>query len=271
MDQAYNKYRLKMYTSPGISLTAIEANGTRIKTKEYGELVDFESGCWAAVLGHSSPEVVKVINENAGSLFHTHQFFDTEHPEALVNELIEAAKLNCNYKGTFLSSGSEAVSLAIALAELITGRQMKLSMSISYLGASSELRMPRNPGKWLDIDVSECISCKIDSNCWECGRFRYIDFTQLAAFVFEPGNSGGLVLFPPDKLIAFLTEETKKSGGDASFSPNTLLFEALLPHRTKLLHAYINVLQKGDIPTLSKMFGLKKEADILAHKKDILT
>ncbi len=70
--------------------------------------------------------------------------------------------------------------------------------------------------------------------------------------------------------ILLAPSETKKSGGDLSFNPNTLLFEALLPHRTKLLHAYINVLQKGDIPTLSKMFGLKKEADILSHKKDII-
>ena len=59
-------------------------------------------------------------------------------------------------------------------------------------------------------------------------------------------------------------------GGDLSFDPSTLLFEDLLPHRNKLLHMYINVLQKGDIPTLSKMFGLKKEADILTHKKDII-
>ncbi len=70
--------------------------------------------------------------------------------------------------------------------------------------------------------------------------------------------------------ILLAPSETKKSGGDASFNPNTLLFETLLPHRTKLLHAYINILQKGDIPTLSKMFGIKKEADILAHKKDII-
>lgn len=70
--------------------------------------------------------------------------------------------------------------------------------------------------------------------------------------------------------ILLAPSETKKSGGEFSFHPNTLLFEALLPHRTKLLHAYVNVLQKGDIPTLSKMFGLKKEADILSHKKDII-
>lgn len=70
--------------------------------------------------------------------------------------------------------------------------------------------------------------------------------------------------------ILLAPSETKRSGGDLSFTPSTLLFEALLPHRTKLLHTYTNILQKGDIPALSKMFGLKKEADILAHKKDII-
>lgn len=70
--------------------------------------------------------------------------------------------------------------------------------------------------------------------------------------------------------ILLAPSETKKSGGDLSFNPSTLLFEELLPYRTKLLHTYTNVLQKGDMPTLSKMFGLKKEADILEHKKDII-
>lgn len=70
--------------------------------------------------------------------------------------------------------------------------------------------------------------------------------------------------------ILLAPSETKKSGGDASFNPNTLLFEALLPHRIKLLHTYINVLQRGDMSALSKMFGLKKKSDILTHKKDII-
>ena len=70
--------------------------------------------------------------------------------------------------------------------------------------------------------------------------------------------------------ILLAPSETKKSGGELSFNLEGLLFDELLPHRTKLLHTYINVLQKGDMTTLSKMFGLKKEADILAHKKDII-
>ena len=70
--------------------------------------------------------------------------------------------------------------------------------------------------------------------------------------------------------ILLAPSETKKSGGTLSFRLENLLFEELLPHRTKLLHTYINVLQKGDMAALSKMFGLKKEADILMHKKDII-
>ena len=70
--------------------------------------------------------------------------------------------------------------------------------------------------------------------------------------------------------ILLAPSETKKTGGTFPFDPNRLLFETLRAERIKLLHAYTNVLQKGDMAVLSKMFGLKKEADILAHKKDII-
>lgn len=70
--------------------------------------------------------------------------------------------------------------------------------------------------------------------------------------------------------ILLAPSETKKSGGELPFNPNTLLFKELAPNRMKLLHTYINVLQQGDMQVLSKMFGIKKEADILKHKKDII-
>jgi len=70
--------------------------------------------------------------------------------------------------------------------------------------------------------------------------------------------------------ILLAPSETKISGGTEPFQLDRLLFESLLPHRTKLLHTYINILQKGDMQVLSKMFGLKKESDILNHKKDIV-
>ncbi len=70
--------------------------------------------------------------------------------------------------------------------------------------------------------------------------------------------------------ILLAPSETKKSGGTEPFKLDTLLFESLLSYRTQLLHNYINILQKGDMQELSKIFGLKKKADILANKKDII-
>lgn len=204
---------MRLYPTPGLPLTALAAAGSKILTKEYGELTDFESGCWAAVLGHSRPEVTETIAANAGKLMHHHQFFSTEHPGALAEELAVAAGLAANYKATFLTSGSEAVSLAVALAEQLTHRKRMLSFSISYHGALPGLRFPRDPAQWLDLDIEECLACKKDADCRECGKFSTIEFTQIAAFVFEPGNSGGLVLCPPGKLVRLLAQAVTQAGG----------------------------------------------------------
>ena len=213
MEGLYRNNRIKMFAAPNVSLTAIKASGTKIISKEFGELIDFESGCWAAVLGHCNDEIVETISAKAGLLFHTHQFFDTENPGALVKELTKAADLKGSYRGTFLSSGSEAVSLGVTLAQIITGRCKKLSFSISYLGTSPELRMPRDPHQWMDLDIEECLNCVKDWDCRICNKFNTIDFSEMAAFVLEPGNSGGLVLCPPEKLITFLTEAIRNAGG----------------------------------------------------------
>ena len=70
--------------------------------------------------------------------------------------------------------------------------------------------------------------------------------------------------------ILLAPSETKRCGGEAAFRLDNLLFPELLPYRTKLLHSYMNILQKGDIQVLSNMFGLKKETDIRSHIRDII-
>lgn len=70
--------------------------------------------------------------------------------------------------------------------------------------------------------------------------------------------------------ILLAPSETKKSGGTQNFDIGSLLFETLTPQRIELLHHYINILQKGNMEELSKMFGLKKESDILSNRRDIV-
>jgi len=70
--------------------------------------------------------------------------------------------------------------------------------------------------------------------------------------------------------ILLAPSETKNQGGNQNFNLNDLLFTELTATRKKLLHKYINILQKNNFSELSKMFGLKKESDVNYHNKDIV-
>jgi len=70
--------------------------------------------------------------------------------------------------------------------------------------------------------------------------------------------------------ILLAPSETKISGGTQNFNLDSLIFKELTPTRKEILHKYINILQKNDFSTLSKMFGLKKEADVNYHNRDII-
>ncbi len=71
--------------------------------------------------------------------------------------------------------------------------------------------------------------------------------------------------------ILLAPSETKLAGGTGKFAPCSLLFASLCPARTKLLHAYTNLLQKNDPKTLREMFGLKKEEEIAYYAaKDLI-
>jgi len=70
--------------------------------------------------------------------------------------------------------------------------------------------------------------------------------------------------------ILLAPSETKIKGGSENFNLNSLLFSELTSTRKKILHTYINVLQKNNFEELSKMFGLKKKSDIIYHNKDII-
>lgn len=205
--------RLRLFESPHVSLTVLSAQGNRIQTAEYGTLVDMESGCWAAVLGHAHPEILATMSSQSVKSMHLHQFFTTEHSACLTQEVTDAAGLPCDYDGTYLSSGSEAVSMAVWMAEKLTQRRKKLCTTLSYLGTSSELRMPRDPKTWVDLNVTECIECDKKQDCESCGKFKNVDFMSCACFVFEAGNAGGRVLCPPEKLISYLTKRIRSTGG----------------------------------------------------------
>ncbi len=71
--------------------------------------------------------------------------------------------------------------------------------------------------------------------------------------------------------ILLAPSESKRSGGDAPFSPETLFLDDVLHDtRMKLLSHYRRCIDEGDTATLSALFGLKKEEEIARYRHDLL-
>jgi acetylornithine/N-succinyldiaminopimelate aminotransferase len=96
--------------------------------------VDFESGIWCTILGHSHPRINRVMQEQLENIIH----LGTRYPHALAEEAARDV-LNIigidNGKCVFLSSGSEAVEFGVQTARRLTHKPLLLTFSNSYLAA----------------------------------------------------------------------------------------------------------------------------------------
>ena len=69
--------------------------------------------------------------------------------------------------------------------------------------------------------------------------------------------------------ILLAPSETKKDGGDGEFCLKSLMLSSLYSTREELFNQYNQVVTSNNLEQISKMFGLKKEADILKYSKSI--
>jgi acetylornithine/N-succinyldiaminopimelate aminotransferase len=162
--------------------------------------IDFESGDWAANLGHSHDRINQVIKSQVDLMIHDGLRFRNKQSEDLSSKILE----KLNFQGgqsVFLNSGSEAVNLGISIAKNLTGRDKVLKMDCSFLSSLGHGQIsPKNTDLWnIPIDDMNSIS--------------QIHFKDVAAFVFEPGNSSGLVKYPSQDFISAIASKVKQNGG----------------------------------------------------------
>ncbi len=94
-------------------VTLVKGQGSRVWDEDGREYLDCVAGIAAVSLGHSHPEVVKAVQEQAASLMHVSNYYYTV-PQ------IKLAQLLCEHTGMdkvfFCNSGAEAVEGCIKLA-----------------------------------------------------------------------------------------------------------------------------------------------------------
>ena len=178
----------------------VKSAGCYMFDSDNRQYLDFESGDWAANIGHSNDRITQVIKDQAGLLIHDGLRFRNKQSEELSVRLLEKL-LFPGGKSTFLNSGSEAVNLAITFAKNLTRRKKVLKMDCSFLAAYGHGQISANN--------TELVSIPMDS----IKSIPEINFHEIAAFVFEPGNAWGLVKFPNNDFITSIASSIKKNGG----------------------------------------------------------
>lgn len=178
----------------------VKSKDCYVYDSDNNEYIDFESGDWAANLGHSNDRINRIIKAQADLLIHDGLRFRNKPSEDLSDRLLEKLSFTRG-RSAFLNSGSEAVNLAITIAKNLTKRSKILKMDCSFLSAFGHGQISSGNSDLLNIPIDD-----IDS----ISRFN---FQEIAAFVFEPGNAWGLVKYPSNDFIKSIAAAIKQNGG----------------------------------------------------------
>ena len=119
----------------GYPLVVKRGYGCRIEDVDGNEFLDFTAGIAVNSTGHCHPEVVKAIQEQAGTLLHmsgTDFYYDLMPKVAA--KLSELAPMKGPHKIYFGNSGAEAVECTMKLARYHTGRQNIIAFYGSFHG-----------------------------------------------------------------------------------------------------------------------------------------
>ncbi len=161
--------------------------------------LDLESGIWCTPLGHCHPRITRVISEQSAKMIHSGYCYLNPVMDEAASQILDITGI-VDGKCVFLCSGSEAVEYSVKLCRSIFDKPYFLTMKNCYLSAYG-ISGERPGNEWIEYDWQNDDS--IDR----------IDFSKIAAFVFEPGSSLGLVNFPPKDLVLRIVDRVRDNGG----------------------------------------------------------
>ncbi len=193
-------------------------------------ILDFTSGQMSAVLGHSHPEIVSVINEYAGKLDHLFSGMLSRPVVDLATRLADITPDGLD-RALLLSTGAESNEAAIRMAKLVTGKYEIVGFAQSWHGmtggAASATYSAGRKGYGPAAAGSFAIPApypyrpRFERN----GEYDYLaelDYAfdlidrqssgNLAAFIAEPILSSGGIIELPERYLAALKQKCVERG-----------------------------------------------------------
>jgi acetylornithine/N-succinyldiaminopimelate aminotransferase len=149
------RYQLATYRK--MPIVAERGEGVWIYAGDGGKFLDLYGGHAVAGTGHSHPQVVAAIREQAGKLLFYSNLVYSEARARAAEKLVSVAPAELT-KAFFCNSGTEANENAMRMARMATGRENIISfsggfhgrtadaISATFLGRYRELGKPNVPG-----------------------------------------------------------------------------------------------------------------------------
>ena len=251
---------------PQADLRPVRASGSRVWDDNGRDYIDLASGIAVCNLGHSHPELRRVLQLQADKLWHISNFYATEPTLALAEALVEATFAERVF---FANSGAEAIEAAVKIARRYfhsqdqTERNRILCFDGAFHGRTLlTITLGGKPDHRLGFGP---LPGGIDRLPYDdIGALESVDWQQLAAVLVEPiqGESG--VRAASSEFLAALRRKCDENGC-------LLIFDEVQSGnaRTGPLFAYMNPGVQPDILATAKGLGAGLPIGAVLTRRDI--
>ena len=139
-----------LYESP---ISIDYGKGSYVWDLEGNRYLDFFGGILTTMIGHSVPEVVSAVQDQAAKVMHTSTLYLNEQVESFAEEVAAISGIP-DARVLFTTSGSEANDTAILLATNYRQSNQLLAMRNSYHGRSLTAQAVTSHRSWLTSSYS---------------------------------------------------------------------------------------------------------------------
>ncbi|MGM0738772.1 MAG: aspartate aminotransferase family protein [Bacteroidota bacterium] len=257
-------YRHLAQTSDApMGLEIISADGVFLRTRDGREIIDFISGIAVSSLGHSHPEVVLAVQEQAARHMHVMVYGEfIQRPQSALAVRLASLLPESLDRIYFVNSGTEANEAALKLAKKHTGRHRFVAFRDGYHGdTQGSLSVTgrdvyRTPYEPLLPDVTFC-----DFNDPTVVKLITSD---VAAVILEPIQGEGGIIASDPQWLAAVRKRCTETG-------TLLIFDEIQSGfgRTGRLFAFEHYGVVPDILTMAKAMGGGMPLGGLASSTDI--
>ena len=220
----------------GYPLVMERGSGAIVEDVDGNVFLDCTAGIAVTATGHSHPEVVRAITEQAQRFLHmSGTDFYYEPQVKLAEELAAIAPIDGGVRSFFANSGTEAIEACIKLSRYATKRDNLIAFLGGFHGrtlgalsltASKAVQRrgfgPMMPGVF-HAPFPDCYRCPVGLTPETCGAecLDYIEHNlfvhlvspdEVAAIVLEPIQGEGGYAVAPDQFMQRLRELTRSFG-----------------------------------------------------------